>query len=200
MNKQIQKTPNPQGKGIAGVVEDIRFYKPSCVEAKDGHQWLAEYFTSVLVLGAEFSFKPALLKDYYLYFKNDAWKLSLIEPQAWKSHDPGTFFATCVLNPDMTWSLRLAHGWQKDILLQAELTSIETAFVTSLLDEKSLVDQLPFCKNSLPYYQRLCAHSLAQSLNNSLKLALGKHYRKAQGKTLLVDFKKHNSSLLESLT
>lgn len=173
MSKQIQKPANPQGKGIVGVVDDLRNYAPLAVRAKSNHQWLADYFTSTLVLGSKYGFKPVWYKDYYLYFKQQEWKLSLIEPQAWKRHDPGTFFATCNLNQDMSWSLELAEDWQQDSILLVEIQKLEKGFYDSLGRGKSLVENLPFFIQSLSYYQRLGANALAQSLKISLELSVG---------------------------
>ena len=113
MTQQIQKISNPQGKGVAGIIEDLRACTPSQAQAKSSHQWLADYFTSTLVLGAKYGFKPVVGRDYYLYFKDQEWKLSLIEPQAWRSHNPGIYFAECVLNNDMSWCLAFSSNWQK---------------------------------------------------------------------------------------
>ena len=199
MSREIQKIANPQGKGITGVVEDLRFYAPSYVEAKDSHQWLAEYFTSILVLGAKFSFKPTLSNNYYLYFKQGEWKLSLIEPQAWRSHDPGTYFATCILNRDMSWSLELAENWQKDTALQRELRKQEQAFFTTMQDEKPLVEKLPFFIQTLSYYQRLGANALARSLQLSLELQVGKEKSLSYvGVDLLASLLRKDQSLLEA--
>ena len=199
MNKQVQKIANPQGKGIAGVVEDLCFYAPSCVKAKDNHQWLAEYFTSTLVLNAKFSFKPALLKNYYLYFKQGEWKLSLIEPQAWKSYVPGTFFASCILNHDMSWSLEVGKDWQNDPELLSELRKQEQVFLESIQDETPLVEKLPFFIQALSYYQRLGANALARSLQRSLELQMGKEKSLAYvGADLLTGLVRKNQSLLEA--
>ncbi len=199
MKKQVQKIANPQGKGIAGVVEDLRFYAPSCVQAKDSHQWLAEYFTSILVLGAKFSFKPALLKKYYLYFKQGEWKLSLIEPQEWKSNYPGAFFASCILNRDMSWSLELVEDWHKDPELFNEIREQEQAFLESMQDETPLVEKLPFFIQSLSYYQRLGANALARSLQRSLELQVGSGKSLTYvGAELLAGLLSKDQSLLEA--
>ncbi len=174
MMTQIQKIANPQGKGLVNVVDDLRSYEPIHVKAKSAHQWLADYFTSSLILSAKYGFKPIVAKDYYLYFKNAEWKLSLIEPEAWKSHSPGTYFATCNLNPDMSWSIELVDDWQQDPLLVKTIYELESAFVDSLNNENFLLENLPFYLQHLSYYQRLCANALARSLKQSLEIKLGK--------------------------
>ncbi len=199
MNNLIQKVANPQGKGVVGVVEDMRSYTPIAVQAKDSHQWLADYFTSTLVLSSKFGFKPVRFKDYYLYYKHHEWRLSLIEPQAWKNQHPGIFFAICNLNQDMSWSLELVDGWQEEVSLLDEIKKLETMFYDSLKQEGALVENLPFYVQDLPYYQRLGANALANSLRLSLELTLGKEKSlRCSGTELLVKLGNQAIPLLES--
>ena len=39
-----------------------------------------------LVSTAQYSFKPIMLKEYYLYKKNVLYRLTLISPEEWPSH------------------------------------------------------------------------------------------------------------------
>jgi|GEM_PF-554757 len=179
MSKLIKKNGNPQGKGIAGVVVDLHSFSPLQVQAKNSLQWLADYFTSTLVLGAKYGFKPVVDKSYYLYFKDNDWKLSLIEPSAWRTCNPGFFFAECVLNSDMSWSVVLEPGWQKNSILVKVVTELEHAFIQGISDSTCVIDKLPFFMQSLNYYQRVGANALARSLQASLELSVGK--RQSQG-------------------
>ena len=52
MTYPLQKVSNPQGKGIAGIANDLQACTPTQVQAKSSYKWLADYFTSTLVLGA----------------------------------------------------------------------------------------------------------------------------------------------------
>lgn len=174
MSSQIQKVSNPQGKGVVGVVDDLRSYTPARVKEKTSYQWLADYFTSTLVLGAKFGFKPVIGKAYYLYYKKQEWRLSLIEPQAWITHDPGVYFAECMLSTDMSWSLVLSSGWQNHTQVVTAVNDLEQAFIQSVNDETPLVEKLPFYMQQLSYYQRLGANALARSLQLSLEIKMGK--------------------------
>jgi len=174
MSRENNKVSNPQGKGLVGVTEDIRAFSPMQVEAKNSLQWLADYFTSTLVLGAKFGFKPVIGNQYYLYFKEQDWKLSLIEPQAWEVSAAGIFFAECVLNNDMSWSIVLDQNWQNHKTLVKAVQELEQAFIQNINNSTPLVEKLPFFVQHLSYYQRLGANALARSLKQSLALKLGK--------------------------
>jgi len=174
MEQQIQNISNPQGKGVVGIVEDLRASTPTHVEAKSSHQWLADYFTSTLVLGAKYGFKPVMGKAYYLYFKDQEWRLSLIEPQAWNSHNPGVYFAECVLNNDMSWGLTLSSDWQQYPAVEKAVGDLKQAFIQHISDEAPLVEKLPYFMQQLSYYQRLGANALARSLQLSLEMKFGK--------------------------
>jgi len=198
MTQQIQKVSNPQGKGVVGVIEDLRACTPSQVQAKASHQWLADYFTSILVLGAKYGFKPVVGSDYYLYFKDQEWKLSLIEPQAWRSHNPGIYFAECVLNKDMSWSLALSSDWQKHPTVVKAVNDLEQAFIQCISDETPLLEKLPFFMQQLSYYQRLGANALARSLKKSLEMKFGKEKNLSlSGNTLVAELVNFNAPLLE---
>ena len=95
---------NPQGKASLAILNDLHSFIPINVKSKDIPRWLTDLFTSLLVLSAKFSFKPVINKEYYMYFNDDEWQLSLIEPQAWKDC-PYLFFATCQLHEDKSLSL-----------------------------------------------------------------------------------------------
>jgi len=59
-------------------------------------------------------------------------------------------------------------------------------FFDSLNSETPIVESLPYCAQQLPYYQRLAAFGLADSLKNSLQLKLGtKASQTLNGKSLL---------------
>ena len=197
MTGQLQKVSNPQGKGVVGIVNDLRAFSPTHVRAKSSLQWLADYFTSTLVLGAKYGFKPVIGKEYYLYFKEQDWKLSLIEPHAWRSHNPGMYFAECVLNTDMSWSVVLDPDWQKHASLVKAVQALEQAFFQSINDTVPLVDKLPFYMQHLSYYQRLGANALSCSLKRSLEIEMGANSVNYTGATLLTKIEKTEMCLLE---
>ena len=198
MGIKLQKLANPQGKGITGVVEDLRACTPLQVQAKSSHQWLADYFTSTLVLSAKFGFNPVIAKSYYLYIKGKEWKLSLIEPQTWTSHNLGIYFAKCLLHKDMSWSLEPRQDWQKNKLLLHAVHELERQFLDSINNELPIIDHLPFFVNHLTYYQILGANALARSLKKSLALKLGKKESyQIVGSSMIAELAKSNIPLIE---
>lgn len=164
---------NPQGKGLIGTLHDLNAFNPNLVRAKEYHEWLADYFTSSLVLSAEFSFKPCIGTIYYLYLKENIWKLSLIEPQAWGTNGFGEYFAECQLKEDMSWCIEPKNFWYKDIEFLKTINQLKNAFIGLIADDLPLIKKLPFYLGHLSYYQRLYANSLARSLQKSLELKLG---------------------------
>ena len=201
MTRVIQKVSNPQGKGVVGVVEDLRSYAPLNVKSKSSYQWLADYFTSTLVLGAKYGFKPVIGKSYYLYYKNQEWKLSLIGPQEWKTHDPGVYFSECILNIDMSWSLALSSEWESHSDVVKAVNELEQAFIQCVTNETPLVEKLPFFVQQLSYYQRLGANALARSLQLSLEIKMGKaECLLISGNSLIADIVDLKIPLLETRT
>ena len=174
MKKNQIVAANPQGKGLIPVLDDLRSVTPVLAQGKSAHQLLADFFTSTLVLGAKFNFKPSLGVNYYLYLDNQQWKLSLVEPQAWRDRLPGIYFGECMLNTDQTWSVKPCESWQQNPNLCNELEKLQSAFIASLNNDNSIIDNLPFYQSNLAYYQRLGANALARSIKQSLQLGLGK--------------------------
>ena len=74
---------NPEGKGLNGFLLDWYQSEPRGVVAKPRRQLLAEFFTSMLVLSAQFKYKPAIGTINHLYWMNGEWSLSLIAPDQW---------------------------------------------------------------------------------------------------------------------
>ena len=199
MATKVQYLSNPQGKGNVCVLDDLHACKPSNVHSKSFHQWLADFFTSMLILSAKYSIKPIAGKDYYLYIKNNELKLSLIEPNAWKSFNPGIYFATCMLHQDMSWSIKPKQGWQKDPTLFSTIQNYQVAFLKGVNDEIPIVEKLPFFIEQLLYYQRLGANALARSLKQSLEIKLGKKESLLlSGKSVLEEINDLNPHLLIS--
>src|SRR5690606_40243395 len=96
---------NLEGKGHNGFLLDWYRTEPRGVAAKPRRQLLAEFFTSMLVLSARFKYKPAVGAPNYLYWLNGEWSLSLIAPAEWSDERRAGFAGTCVLHPDMTWTI-----------------------------------------------------------------------------------------------
>lgn len=165
------KQANPQGKGGVPVLDAWRGAQPAQVRAKPPRQILADYFTTLLVLSAEFRFKPVVGQRYHLYLHGSRWRLSLVAPAEWRDRAPGPCLGQCELQPDMTWTLEPVS----DVAEQDELTEALQAFqdgFMSLLDrDDALEEGLPFYVRELPFYQRLLASGLASSLSQSLEVA-----------------------------
>ncbi len=198
MTTTLEKIANPQGKGIAGVVNDLHAYTPLHVSAKSFNQWLADYFSSLLVLSAQYKFKPVVGNCYYLYLKDGHWKLSLIEPQAWHSQNSGIYFASCEMHLDMSWSVEPCNDWEDHELLSKTVKKLQYEFLQSMKNENPIVGRLPFYFEQLPYYQRLGANALARSLKLSLQLKLGNNDISClSGLNVLEKIKDSNVRLLE---
>ena len=195
---QLIKQANPQGKGSLSVVADLQQQISHNVAAKDHSRILADYFTSSIVLVAEYSFKPVLDVTYYLYFRDGKWSLSLIEPEAWTC-PPGLFFARCLLNEDRTWCLHTISDWQNSSILAAEIERLQANFIASLNNEQAFLNQLPYYQSNLNYFQRLGAYALAHSLKCSLLNQYGQENSKAlSAKQLLISGLNNNNHLLGS--
>lgn len=167
----MPQNPNPQGKGLTPVLDEWRGAQPAQVKAKPPRKVLADYFTTLLVLSADFSFKPAPGVGYYLYLRGDQWLLSLISPQEWRGRGPGPCAGRCELQRDMTWALTPADDLAEQADLVAALAAFQEGFMALLDSEAPLEESLPYYVAQLPYYRRLLAAGMAKSLDLSLALA-----------------------------
>jgi hypothetical protein len=157
---------NPEGKGLNGLLLDLRRSEPRGVVAKPHRQVLAELFTSMLILSATFKYRPAVGAANYLYWLDGEWSLSLIGPGEWSAERREAFVGTCRLQRDMTWTIdpsrRVAEAGH--VVCEA-LGRYYDAFARMLDTHLPLEDILPFCAGKLPYYQRLYANALSRSLS-----------------------------------
>jgi hypothetical protein len=162
---------NPQGKGLVPVLDAWRAVQPASVQAKSPRRILADYFTTMLVLSAEFTFKPRPGVAYFLYRCTDRWMLSLVSPSEWRGRAPGTYLGCCELSTDMTWHLQVRDDLDAHPILVDALQAFHDGF-TRLLDRSAPLEEgLPYYADTLPYYRRLLAAGLASSLSQSLALA-----------------------------
>jgi hypothetical protein len=156
---------NPEGKGLNGLLLDLRRSEPRGVVAKPHRQILAETFTSMLVLSAAFKYRPAIGVENYLYWQDDEWSLSLIAPGEWSIERHEGFAGTCVLQQDMTWTIAPSPLLAKGNSPAADaLARYYEAFARLLDTDFPLEDVLPFHAGQLPYYQRLYANALSRSV------------------------------------
>lgn len=162
---------NPQGKGLVPVLEAWHGAQPRAVEAKTGQRILSDYFTSLLVLSADFGFKPRPGVQYHLYLVEQRWQLSLIAPAEWGARLPGAYLGRCHLRPDMTWELEVCSGAEAKPEMVDALRAFHEGFVDLVNQQRYLEEGLPFYRSELPYYRRLAAAGLASSVSQSMALA-----------------------------
>jgi hypothetical protein len=185
------KQGNPQGKGLVPVLDAWQGAQPRAVTAKNTETILRDYFTTLLVLSAEFAFKPVPGMPYYLYLGGGRWRLSLISPDEWGPGAPGSCLGCCFLMPDMAWRIELLTDPTSEPALRDALRAFHAGFIELLADSDTLEAGLPHYVKSLPYYRRLLAAGLANSLSHSLRLSgldgTGtSHWLEAAGATALL--------------
>lgn len=161
--------PNPQGKGHVGLLRDWDITRPRRVGPKKPAQLLADYFTSLLVLSAEFSIQPVVGQRYFLYYIEDQWSLSLISAAEWNTDTRNeSFVGECRLHADMTWSIEPVDDLVDKTPIAAALGLFFDQFVTDVDDNDPLEAGLPFYAGTLRYWQRLLACALSHSVRESL--------------------------------
>lgn len=168
----ISKTPNPQGKGLS-LLSELRATQRALAScpAKPVLQLANELFTSMFILNSQFKFKPVTGREYWLYQKDQQFRLSLVSPGEWKHYDFGFPIACCQLLTDMTWSLKLteeAHG-NDDFMRYIEKQRNE--FDNRLNTMQQLSQLLPGYQSHLPFYQRAFVSALSYSLGVSMHKA-----------------------------
>ena len=172
--REIQLRPktsgNPEGKGLSGFLLDWNRSEPRGVVAKPQRQILAEFFTSLLILSAQFKYKPAAGVTNYLYCINDEWTMSLISPDEWSAERRAGFAGTCVLQRDMTWTIEPSENLGKDNAVTDAIARFYDAFAQTLNTDLTLEEILPFYVAGMPYYQRLYASALSRSIRGAVIL------------------------------
>jgi hypothetical protein len=162
---------NPEGKGLNGLLLDLRRSEPRGVVAKSHRQVLAELFTSMLVLSATFRYRPATGTPNFLYWHAGEWSLSLIAPGEWSDERRAGFVGTCELQQDMTWTIapsaRLIEGGNP---VSDAVAHFYDGFAELLDTDLPLEEILPFHAGDLAYYPRLYAHALSRSVVTAVTL------------------------------
>lgn len=169
-SRDVTVATHPDGKGLNGFLLDWNLSEPRGVVAKPERQVLAEFFTSVLVLSAQFKYRPAVDTENYLYLVDGEWQLSLIAPEEWSAERRAGFAGTCVLQRDMTWTIEPSAGLNESGPLADAIARFYDAFAETLDTDLTLEDILPFYVGRLPYYQRLYASALSRSLRATVTL------------------------------
>ncbi|MFK7885578.1 MAG: DUF2452 domain-containing protein [Gammaproteobacteria bacterium] len=161
---------NPDGKGVSTTLSDWFGVEPRGVAAKPKHQVLAEFFTSMLVLNARFSYKPVIGATNYLYYVDDSWRMSLIAPDEWTEQHRDGFAGACELQRDMTWTIEPAENLLKPGAMADAVTTFFDVFAQSLDTDLTLEEILPFYVHRMPYWQRLHASGLSRSIRAAVIL------------------------------
>ena len=166
-----QKTDgNPEGKGLNGFLLDWHESEPRGLVVKPERQVLAEFFTSMLVLSAQFKYKPVVGVPNYLYWIDGQWSLSLIGPDEWSAERQAGFVGTCVLQHDMTWTIEPSTILTEDGPVAEAIGRFYDAFVETLDTDLTIEEILPFYVGKMPYYQRLYANALSRSIRGAVTL------------------------------
>jgi hypothetical protein len=125
----------------------------------------------MFVLESEFAFKPVPGNEYYLYRKAGRFRLSLVSPAQWGGELFGQFIGTCRMEEDITWTLEMDYEATQDQELIQHIRDRRQDFERDMEGAAKLGDTLPVYCESLPYYQRLFASALANSLGVSMQLS-----------------------------
>jgi hypothetical protein len=155
---------NPEGKGAHGFLDDWVATEPRGVVAKPQRQVLADLFTSLLVLSASFKYRPVPGRPNYLYWMDGEWSLSLIAPYEWSEKRRAGFAGTCILQPDMTWTIAPSDRLSEEGPASAAVRRFFHGFAGMLDTNLTLEDILPYYAGRLPYYQRLLASAMSRSM------------------------------------
>ncbi|MEP5566847.1 MAG: DUF2452 domain-containing protein [Halioglobus sp.] len=165
--------PNPQGKAALPLLSDLQAWRSSPKTLanhprRTPRAVVVDYLSALLVLSAEFNFRPVLGKQYHLYFRHDQWQLSLVGPSEWRPSRAESYVAACSLKPDASWQISPATGLEQRPDLLSALASFEQHFRERVQSAPTLSDGLPHYEAQLPYYRRVLASGLASSLQGSL--------------------------------
>lgn len=158
------------GQGTIGFLMDWYASAPRGVVAKPQQQVLAEFFTSMLVLSAQFKYKPAIGTTNYLYYVNARWELSLIPPEQWSDERRAGFAGICRLLRDRTWTIVPSENLANDTVVADAVRRFYDGFRMAMDTDGTLEDVLPFFAGGLSYYRRLNANALSRSLRATATL------------------------------
>jgi len=161
--------PNPQGKASLPLLRELQAWRSREAPTRAVRDVLADYLTGLLVLSAEFSFRPVPGRAYHLYYRQDRWQLSLIAPDEWRPSRQRCYVGQCELRHDATWSVLPAPALEERSEVIAALETLQQGFHTRIGGTPALADSLPHYESTLPYYRRVLASGLAHSLHTSLE-------------------------------
>ena len=125
----------------------------------------------MLVLSAQFKYKPAIGTVNYLYYVDERWELSLIGPDEWTQSRRDGFAGTCRLLTDRTWTIEPSANLADDTPVADAVRRFYDGFRAAMDTDGVLEDVLPFYAGKLAYYQRLNANALSRSIRASTTLS-----------------------------
>lgn len=162
------KVANPQGKGLVVIAQH---WHPVAQYNDDisYEETVNRYFFSLLVLSAKFRFKPVYGNNYYLYLKREELHLTLIEPET-SGERFGEYIGEAKLNPDITWRVKFASAEKLTEEAKRFLTAFYDGFAKHHDQKAALTSLLPFYEEQRPFYARVFASGLANSIQHSLNL------------------------------
>lgn len=167
-----KKNPNPQGKGLVPVISGLQQHMLRMqVVPKPVAQIEMELFTSLFVLQSEIRFNPAIGQVYWLYQREEGYRLSLVAPDEWHREMPHRFIGRCELMMDRTWTLELADEIAGDEQFMARIEQQRQSLQTALERAERIDDVLPAFVPTLGYQGRLLAFVLGRSLKMSMQLS-----------------------------
>ncbi|MEL6868328.1 MAG: hypothetical protein AAFO81_00880 [Pseudomonadota bacterium] len=159
------------GQGTIGFLMDWYASMPRGVVSKPQPQVLAEFFTSMLILSAEFKYKPAIGANNYLYFIDERWELSLIPPEQWTQQRQDGYAGLCRLLTDRTWTIVPSGQLTEDTPVADAVRRFYDGFRLAMDTDGTLEDVLPFFAGKFSYYRRLNANALSRSIRAATTLS-----------------------------
>lgn len=159
------------GQGTVGFLMDWYASAPRGVVAKPQPQVLAEFFTAMLVLSAEFKYKPSVGTVNYLYYVDERWELSLIAPEQWSQSRRDGFAGVCRMLTDRTWTIEPSERLSEDTPVADAVRRFYDGFRLAMDSDGTLEDILPFFAGGLSYYRRLNANALSRSIRAATTLS-----------------------------
>lgn len=171
------KNPNPQGKGLVTVLQEIdsRQLALNSTNQDSVAKILHDYALSRVVLCAEFHFKPVVNKPYYLYVKDRNLRLSLIAPHQWRDSSFGFYICQCVLAETMLWVFSDKNEDPAAVeYLASAVEPLKDTLLADLFSNKPLEETLPYHDERLPFHRRVLANAMASQITNAIPKVLSK--------------------------
>lgn len=172
MTSARNKNPNPQGKGLVPILQNVHAHAQRlAVPPKSLAQVEMELFTSLFVLQGEIRFNPVVGQGYWLYQREQGYRLSLIAPDEWHRELDQRCIGRCELQADRTWTLELTDELAADGEFLAMIEGQRAALHAALERAERVEDILPVFAPTLGYHARILAFILGKSLRTSMQLA-----------------------------